>query len=137
LAEDESQFDVIILDLPDPDCDALKESDLDDFGNYALYGHKFMTHVRAHLRGPRALVSHCGPIRPGELDGINWMRSASGLGNGYAYHTVIPSFQGSWGFWMSVPPAPLIVDFPETAKAVMDSDAQTAAFLWPAFWKLG
>jgi spermidine synthase len=133
-AHDESQYDVIILDLPDPDCDALAESDVDEFGNYALYGHTFMAHVRAHLRGPRALVSHCGPIRPGELDGIDWMRTAAGLGNGYPYHTVIPSFQGSWGFWMSVSPAPLVPEFP--TSTLMDADAQTAAFLWPKFWKL-
>ena len=134
-AHDESQYDVIILDLPDPDCDELAESDLDTYGSYALYGHEFMTHVRAHLRGPRALVSHCGPIRPGKVDGISWIRTASGLGSGHGYHTVIPSFQGSWGFWMSVAPAPLVTDFPATASTVFDADAQTAAFLWPAYWK--
>jgi spermidine synthase len=135
-ARDESCYDVIILDLPDPDCDELKVSDLDDYGSYALYGHEFMAQVRAHLCGPYALVSHCGPIRPGELDGIHWMTNTAGLGKGFPYHTVIPSFQGSWGFWMSVPPAPLVANFPITAAHVMDSDAQTAAFLWPKYWKL-
>lgn len=135
-AHDTTQYDVIILDLPDPDCDELATSDLDTFGSYALYGHEFMTHVRAHLRGPRALVSHCGPIRPGVMPGIDWMRTAAGLGPGHAYHTVIPSFQGSWGFWMSVPPVPLIDAFPVSAKNVFDTAAQTAAFLWPGFWKL-
>lgn len=133
---DTTQYDVIILDLPDPDCDELKKRDEDEYGNYLLYGHQFMSQVRNHLRGPRAVVSHCGPIRPGELDGIHWMMSAGGFGNGFAYHTVIPSFQGAWGFWMSVAPQAFGASYPASQMRVMDNDAQTAAFLWPAYWKL-
>ncbi len=139
LAEDASQYDIVILDLPDPDCTALVDGDdLDEYGSYLLYGRTFMNHVCAHMRGPRALVSHCGPIRPGgDMDGIRWMMGASAdLGRGFPYHTVIPSFQGAWGFWMSVAPAPIGADFPASTMRVMDADAQTAAFLWPAFWKL-
>ena len=135
-ARDDSQFDVIIMDLPDPDCDMLAQTDDDEYGNYSLYGYQFMAQLRIHLRGPRAVVSHCGPIRPGELDGVRWMLNAGGFGHGFPYHTVIPSFQGSWGFWMSVAPRSLAGDFPKDKMRIMDGDAQTAAFLWPAFWKL-
>lgn len=135
-ARDKTQYDVIILDLPDPDCEMLAKSDEDEYGNYSLYGYQFMSQVRNHLRGPRAVVSHCGPIRPGELEGIDWMMNAGGFGNGFAYHTVIPSFQGAWGFWMSVAPREIDSLFPASKMRIMDSHAQTAAFLWPAFWKL-
>lgn len=135
-SRDHSVYDVIILDLPDPDCDALAKSDNDEYGNYSLYGYQFMAQVRNHLHRSRAVVSHCGPIRPGECEGIRWMMSAGGFGNGFAYHTVIPSFQGSWGFWMSVPPKKMCPEFPASKMRIMDVDAQTSAFLWPAFWKL-
>ena len=36
-ATDASQYDVIIMDLPDPDCDELAKSDEDKYGNYLLY----------------------------------------------------------------------------------------------------
>jgi spermidine synthase len=136
-ARDESQYDVIIMDLPDPDCEELTKRDEDEYGNYLLYGYQFMSQVRNHLRGPRAVVSHCGPIRPGELEGVRWMMSAGGFGAGFAYHTIIPSFQGAWGFWMSVAPKAFDTSYPAAKMHIMDSDAQTAAFLWPAFWKLG
>ena len=135
-SSDKSQYDVIILDLPDPDCDDLKKSDEDESGNYLLYGYQFMSHVRNHLRGPRAVVSHCGPIRPGEMEGIHWMMRAGGHGHGFAYHTVIPSFQGAWGFWMSVAPRTFDTSYPASKMHIMDGEAQTTAFLWPAFWKL-
>jgi spermidine synthase len=135
-AYDTSQYDVIILDLPDPDCDDLAKRDEDNYGNYLLYGYQFMSQVRNHLRGPRAVVSHCGPIRPGEMEGIIWMKNAAGFGNGFPYHTVIPSFQGAWGYWMSVAPRAFGLSYPASKMHIMDSDAQSAAFLWPAFWKL-
>ena len=137
LKRDDSLFDIIIMDLPDPDCETLEKTDNDICGHYLLYGYQFMAQLRTHLRGPRAIVSHCGPIRPGELEGVRWMMNAGGSGNGFPYNTVIPSFQGSWGFWMSVPPRSLAPDFPADKMRVMDATAQTAAFLWPAFWKLG
>lgn len=135
-ASDASQYDVIIMDLPDPDCEELAKCDEDEYGNYLLYGHQFMSQVRNHLRGPRAVVSHCGPIRPGEMEGLHWMNKAGGFGNGFAYHTIIPSFQGAWGFWMSISPRTISPSYPASKMHVMDGDAQTAAFLWPAFWKL-
>lgn len=133
---DQTQFDVIIMDLPDPDCETLAKTDNDEHGNYLLYGYQFMSQLRLHLRGPRAIVSHCGPIRPGELEGVHWMMNAGGSGKGFPYYTVIPSFQGSWGFWMNVAPQSLAPDYPTNKMRVMDADAQTTAFLWPAFWKL-
>ena len=137
LKRDDSLFDIIIMDLPDPDCETLAKTDTDMYGHYLLYGYQFMAQLRIHLRGPRAIVSHCGPIRPGELEGLQWMMNAGGSGNGFPYYTIIPSFQGSWGFWMSVPPRSIAPDFPADKMRVMDATAQTAAFLWPAFWKLG
>ncbi len=89
-------YDVIILDLPDPDGDT----------GY-LYSPAFWRDMRDHLRKDGALVTHCGPVRPygGVGDGFRrvWQTSAeAGLSlatNGF-YHVGIPSFQGEWGFWM-------------------------------------
>jgi len=130
----ETKYDIIILDLPDPDCDELERTDTDEYGNYMLYGKQFLEIIRSHMTPSGALVTHCGPIRPGELEGIEWMASRAGFGKGYPYHTIIPSFQGQWGFWMSVPPRPLVNI---QKMRIMDDGAQGAAFLWPSYWSLG
>lgn len=90
-------FDVIVLDLPDPD------------GNTDwLYSADFFAVMRQHLEAWGALVTHCGPVRPvaGSVGaGFSRIWSESGLkeaglrADGF-YHIGIPSFQSDWGFWI-------------------------------------
>jgi len=89
-------FDAIILDLPDPD----EESQLYTPEVWALY--------KAALNDSTSrIVTHVGPVRPFGIIGEGLQRvwaSASKAGfqpwvNGF-YEITIPSFQGSWGFWI-------------------------------------
>jgi spermidine synthase len=86
------QYDVIILDLPDPDGDT----------GY-LYSAEFWADVRAHMTALGVCVTHVGPVRPYGGVGAGAQRiAAAGLplhADGF-YQICIPSFQGSWGFWM-------------------------------------
>lgn len=86
-------FDVIVLDLPDPDGDT----------GY-LYSDAFWNDVRAHLAVGGAVVTHCGPVRPLGNVGEGFQRVRTSLerlgGGGRFYHIGIPSFQGDWGFFL-------------------------------------
>jgi spermidine synthase len=86
-------FDVIVLDLPDPDGDT----------GY-LYSSAFWDDVRRHLAVGGVVVTHCGPVRPlGNVgEGFQRVREALGLlgGAGRFYNIGIPSFQGDWGFFL-------------------------------------
>jgi spermidine synthase len=142
LAQDFTNFDVIILDLPDPDVDELHENP-DNPVFYTLYGPTFFDAIKMHLAPDGAIASHCGPISPGvdgsvRRAGLTWIRGMSvecGLGKGHAYHTTIPSFQSEWGFWMSCAPHKSPV-FPSGLR-IMDRNAAAYAFTWPAFWHVG
>lgn len=130
-------FDVILLDLPDPDVDALT-----NFPNNTtqLYGEAFWVSLRANLRPGGAIATHAGPIAPGSdgskhREGLTWIQTIAEkvLGSkGMAYHVNIPSFQSEWGFWMSVRPKGE-GQFPDHL-AVMDLETQTLAFTWPKYW---
>lgn len=89
-------YDVIILDLPDPDGDT----------GY-LYSEQFWRDMRGHCTPMGEIVTHVGPVRPfgslgagaarvrrtmADADMILWDRGF--------YHICIPSFQGEWGFWI-------------------------------------
>jgi spermidine synthase len=87
-------YDVIILDLPDPDGDT----------GY-LYSQEFWRDMIGHVRTGGRIVTHCGPVRPfGDVGGgFQRVRSVSeeaGLPWSAAcfYRIGIPSFQGDWGF---------------------------------------
>ena len=83
-------YNVIILDLPDPDGDT----------GY-LYSEEFWTSMREHLRGDGRLVTHCGPVRPFCGIGGGFQRVKETMGSLAGFYMVgIPSFQGDWGFWM-------------------------------------
>ena len=131
-------FDVIVLDLPDPDTDALTAAT--DRTPPQLYDNVFWTLLRQRLKEGGAIVSHAGPIMPGgdpdkRRAGLTWIQSMAlrHLGSrGHAYHVGIPSFQGEWGFWMSCPPADED-NFPEDV-VVMDLETQIYAFTWPSYW---
>jgi spermidine synthase len=89
-------FDLVILDLPDPDGET----------GY-LYSPDFWAAVRGMLRDDGRIVTHCGPVRPfgnvGEGFQRIWAAAQAGdieaVASGF-YHIGIPSFQGEWGFWM-------------------------------------
>lgn len=90
-------FDVIVLDLPDPDGET-----------GWLYSVEFFSALKGHLEPWGALVTHCGPVRPvagrvGEGFGRIWRESGlqgEGLLPEGFYRVGIPSFQGDWGFWI-------------------------------------
>jgi spermidine synthase len=90
-------FDVIVLDLPDPDGET-----------GWLYSAEFFATLRDHLEPWGGLVSHCGPVRPvagrvGEGFQRIWRESGlqeAGLRPEGFYRVGIPSFQGDWGFWI-------------------------------------
>jgi spermidine synthase len=134
LRTNHTQYDVIILDLPDPDVDALRTSD-----QFMLYGREFWNAVCEHMRPGGVIVSHVGPIAPGgdpavRRAGLHWIQElsrSSGMGSGNAYHVNIPSFQGEWGFWMSQ--TPHNGSWPENLT-VMNSHTQLYAFTWPTYW---
>lgn len=134
-------YDVIILDLPDPDVDSLKNLRAPEtVADYPLYSRQFFRALKDHLAPYGAFVSHAGPITPGgdpalTRAGVTWLSTLArecGLGGGYNYHTFMPSFQSMWGFFMTV--APSRVDNLPDGLAVMDIDAQDHAFHWPKFW---
>jgi spermidine synthase len=129
-------YDVIILDLPDPDVDELL---LDTSDSDRLYGPKFNTRIMEHLAADGGLVSHCGPIRPGADErhcrpGFYWLQSTLFDGMRTApYHVCIPSFQGEWGFLMNV--RPIEGDpFPPGLR-VMDTVVRQLALTWPTYWQ--
>lgn len=91
-------YDVIILDLPDPD----------GYTGY-LYSTEFWQDMVRHLTPWGRMVTHCGPVRPfaGIGDGVQRVRdktNSAGINfrwQGF-YTQMIPSFQSEWGFWMYV-----------------------------------
>lgn len=121
-------FDAVILDLPDPDVEALRcGRDID------LYSRAFMHMLKNIMTVDGEIVSHVGPVAPGCRPGLDWVEAASVWGPGHAYHAPIPSFQSEWGFWMSCAPALVMNQWPDTCR-VMDDGAQMAAFMWPNYW---
>jgi spermidine synthase len=90
-------YDVIILDLPDPDGDT----------GY-LYSSAFWTDLSAHLVIGGRIVTHVGPVSPVAAPGpfgpgyIRVRSQAAVAGLSFSpmgfYRIGIPSFQGDWGF---------------------------------------
>jgi spermidine synthase len=141
-ASNNDLYDVVILDLPDPDTDELVAGGAipRPASDYALYSQQFMSVLRSKLADGGAFVSHCGPVAPGgdpsvTRAGLTWISELSrtcGFGEGAGYHTIIPSFQGEWGFFMSI--APAAAPYWPEGLAVMDLETQAHAFYWPRFW---
>jgi spermidine synthase len=89
-------YDVIILDLPDPDGDT----------GY-LYSPDFWQDIQRFLKTDGLFVTHVGPVRPYDGIGEGAKRVVETAREGGIkltrdgfYHIGIPSFQGEWGFWM-------------------------------------
>ena len=66
--------------------------------------------------------------------GLEWAKRMMAAPEGSAYKVGIPSFQGDWGFYMSVAPN-FTAQLPEGLK-VMDEEAMEVAFKWPKYWFL-
>jgi len=116
-------YDVIIIDLPDPD---------PEMGT-PLYGYQFWCLIHRALKPGGGIVSHCGPVEPGKRRqvGTTMIKDGSGI-DGFTYHTLIPSFQGDWGFWMTVAPSKKTY-FPESCR-IMDDRYQNTIFHWDKHW---
>ena len=94
-------YDVIILDLPDPDGDT----------GY-LYSTAFWTDLSNHLVVGGRIVTHVGPVSPiakrtrygPGYERVRAMAAVAGLSFGTSgfYRIGIPSFQGDWGFATAV-----------------------------------
>jgi spermidine synthase len=114
-------YDCIIIDLPDPNPDEL-----------ILYGTEFWKRIYAVLKTGGGIVTHCGPVEPGagRQVGLSIVRAIAG--EGFAYHVLIPSFQGEWGFWMSLPPS-LVGMYPESC-VVASNHFQATIFHWDRHW---
>ena len=87
LPYDATLYDVIILDLPDPDGDT----------GY-LYSDTFMSVLLDHIVPGGFIVSHCGPVRPYGNIGEGFQRLVRQFGSEGFYSQMIPSFQSEWGF---------------------------------------
>jgi spermidine synthase len=122
-------YDVIILDLPDPDGDT----------GY-LYSPDFWRDVQKFLKVDGLFVTHVGPVRPfgGLGEGARRVLETTkeaGLKltrDGF-YHIGIPSFQGEWGFWMGCADG----ETPDTRVTVLADEvvadaAQLAAWQRPS-----
>ena len=118
-------YDIIILDLPDPDPSEL-----------LLYGPAFWNLVHGALKPGGAIVSHVGPVEPRRHQGLTMVRDgamAAGFDYGTAYHTLIPSFQGEWGFWMSCSSQRSDMFLPVDLQ-IMNEDYYRTIMHWDAHW---
>jgi len=121
----EYKYDCIIIDLPDPDP-----------SEPVLYGPEFWTLIAGAMNPGCGVVSHAGPCEPGRqyvgVDIIQTGTENAGIGTGVTYHTLIPSFQGEWAFWMNLPPN-YSGNIPEGLQ-VYDDNYQRTVFHWGRHW---
>lgn len=136
-------FDVIILDLPDPDVDALNGRRARGGAgtqDNLLYSSDFFRMLQYNMGPHSAIVTHTGPVTPGRNThersaGMQYIIDTCrdvGFQYGTPYHVFIPSFQSEWGFWMSTQPAPNRV-WPNGLR-VMNDQTQLVAMTWPTYW---
>ena len=122
---EEPIYDIIIIDLPDPD---------PEMGT-PLYGSEFWERMRKALKPCGGMVTHTGPVEPGTGRQVGMKIVQDGVGNvGHPYHSMIPSFQGEWGFWMNIEPS-RINSFPASCE-IMDLDYQKTIFHWDKHWSV-
>lgn len=120
---DEPTYDIIIIDLPDPD---------PEMGTL-LYGPDFWSLIHNSLKPSGGIVTHCGPVEPGVGRQVGLRMVQDGAGSkGFPYHTMVPSFQGEWGFWMNVAPSSAC-NFPDKC-VIMDGTYQDTIFHWDRHW---
>jgi spermidine synthase len=122
-------YDIIIIDLPDPDPDNSCE----------LYKQEFWRLILRALKPGGEFVTHCGPVVPGRLgagSGLEIVRSGLRQTDPNChiipYHTYVPSFQGEWGFVMSRLPIE-VCNLPDNCD-IMNTDYQRTIFHWDRHW---
>lgn len=103
-------YDVIILDLPDPDGDTgylYSTAFWTDLSNHLVLGGRMVTHV-----GPVSPVAAPGPFGSGYIR-VRALAAVTGLSFPPAgfYRVGIPSFQGDWGFATTVKGGESFFDF--------------------------
>jgi len=122
---EKSTYDIIIIDLPDPDPEMPNP----------LYGEEFWAKIKGALKPDGGIVTHTGPVEPGLGRQVGLKMVQEGYGTtGFPYHTCIPSFQGDWGFWMNSAPESK-TNFPYMCS-VMTSDYQQTIFHWDKHWQI-
>lgn len=118
-------FDVIIVDLPDPDPAG---DDLQDA--------EFWSAVVGHLKPITGVcATHVGPVRrPGYASGMSYTLSVLGSGafkHRLPYHVPMASFQDDWGFLlMSDTPPDLSAPLPDSARFLTPAGLHYI-FAWP------
>jgi len=118
-------YDIIIIDLPDPDPEM----------KTPLYGPEFWRLIYKSLKPGGGIVTHTGPVEPGAGRRVGLDMVQMGAGSvGFPYHTLMPTFQGDWGFWMNVAPSPA-ANFPNQC-VVIDSAYQNTVFHWDKHWAM-
>lgn len=128
----DTKYDVIVLDLPDPDVAELRAAAPTDAN--PLYGPAFWALLKGCLADSGVVVSHAGPVAPGDASrraGLEWICASAnmnGIPMNWMYQTFIPSFQSMWGFVMSRPPVLDAPNFPSAGLSIMDADVQKYAF---------
>ena len=123
LRDRDTRYDCIIIDLPDPDP-----------SEHVLYGQEFWQLINTHLKVGGGIVTHVGPVEPGSgrQTGLDMVRQSEG--HGFPYHTLMPSYQSEWGFWMSISPQ-LQCEFPNSCT-IINSIYQSSIFHWDRHWCL-
>jgi len=116
-------YDVIILDLPDPDP-----------SEQYLYGSNFWNQIHGALSTDGVVVTHAGPVEPRCHQGLNIIRDSANMGAGTSYHTLIPSFQGEWAFWMSC--ASNDYGFMPNDTSVMNNGYHRTIMHWDTHWNI-
>jgi spermidine synthase len=124
----EEPYNVVILDLPDPDI-RLSVRDPANLQNLA-----FWRGIRKSMTADAVFATHVGPTRlPGDLDPFEWMmEGAKEAGipvNPGKYHAMIPSFQNDWSFLMSCKPR-LDRNLPEKCQ-FLNPVSHRYIFTWP------
>jgi spermidine synthase len=96
-------YDVIIIDLPDPD-----PAD-NPFSDDVLMNVGFWRAIQSHLAPGGVWVTHAGPVRRKGASGASYLQKVLGFADIQEdivhYHAVIPAFQDDWGYAMNCLPA--------------------------------
>ncbi|GAA1482237.1 polyamine aminopropyltransferase [Gordonia sinesedis] len=119
LREARQRYDVIIVDMPDPDESATAK----------LYSAEFYSLVKEHLApGGRIVVQSGSPyFAPKTFWCIGATLAAAGLAT-TPYHVDVPSF-GDWGYFLAAEgtPPPLRLDAPGPLRFLSDAELASAA----------
>ncbi len=130
LQENEIPYNIILIDLPDPD---LSSNLLD---SNVLQNLAFWQGIRKNLVANGSFATHCGPARrTPHKNGISWVYQMSSLADlpfslEGSYHAMIPSFQDDWGFVMSCEPVFNFENWPFEPR-FLTSRAYDYIFRWP------